>query len=106
MKKKELITQLIRQDLKYHKLVNGLTQLGFEDDGTYQLDNHDIISQLMGLPKESMSDTWNELYHSFMQDANQVDFQQLDGEIDLIAAKCYKMLKSMVKIEQRMSLNS
>ncbi|MEL7146991.1 MAG: hypothetical protein AAFO69_11520 [Bacteroidota bacterium] len=101
MKKKELIVQLIRQDLKHHKLISGLTKLGFEDDGAYQLDNHAIITKLMGLPKERVSDTWNEIYLSFMQDTQTIETQQMDIEIDRIADRCYKMLKSLVKIDQR-----
>ena len=101
MNNKDLIIQLIQQDLKHNKLTRGLFQLGFEDGSFYDLEILTIVHHLMGIKSDELEDTFTDIYCSFMYEVKDIDSSELDDKIPLIANQCYGMLKSLVDIDNR-----
>jgi len=101
MNNKDLILQLIQQDLKHHQLTEGLRYLGLDDGGLHSLNILPIVAQLMGIPKRKVNDRWSEVYHSFMAEAHKTPCSTLGKELEPIAAKCYEMLLACQEIENR-----
>lgn len=64
---KELIMQLLRQDLKIFRLRQGLNDLGFSSE-YYYTDLPHIVYELMGIPKdrfEEADERYTKLLHTF-----------------------------------------
>ncbi|UTW67959.1 hypothetical protein KFE94_07540 [bacterium SCSIO 12643] len=101
MKNKDLILQLIQQDLKHNQLTEGLRQIGLDDYGRYCLDIQPMVAQLMGMEKEQVSDRWTEIYGSFMDNAHQTKTSDRGEELIPVAQKCYDMLLACIEIENR-----
>jgi len=101
MTDKDLIIQLIQQDLKHHQLTEGLRRLGLDDGGLHSLNLLPIIAQLMGIPKRKVHDRWAAIYNSFMRETPQSKISELGEALQPVAEKCYEMLVSHVEIERR-----
>lgn len=101
MKNKDLILQLIQQDLKHNQLTEGLRQIGLDDYGIYCLDIQPMVARLMGIEKEQVSDRWTEIYGSFMDHAHQTKISDRGEELIPVAQKCYEMLLACIEIENR-----
>ena len=106
MEQKELIIQLIQQDLKHNKLIRGLLQLGLVDGSFYDLEIFTMVHHLMGIQNDELEDTFTDIYCSFMYDVCDIDSSELDDKIPLIANQCYGMLKSLVDIENKVGRKS
>lgn len=61
MQNKELIIQLIEQDMKHQQLVEAICRAGFETDA-HQLEIYRIVAQLMGMDVDTLPARWVELY--------------------------------------------
>ncbi|UII34718.1 hypothetical protein LVD17_12955 [Fulvivirga ulvae] len=85
--------------LKRNRLTKSLSRLGLDDGGLYDLDILTIISQLMGIQDDKLSDTFSDIYIHFINEGDQVTTFELEGKISLIATQCYEMLKTLVEIE-------
>ena len=101
MKNKDLIIQLIKQDLKHQKLLSGLEQVGLEDNNYYDLEIISIVQELMQIKSDDLSDTFTDVYYSFMREVINVEVTELDDKVPAIASQCYEMLRSLVKIGER-----
>ena len=101
MKNKDLIIQLIKQDLKHQKLLSGLEQVGLEDNNYYDLEIISIVQELMQIKSDDLSDTFTDVYYSFMREVINVEVTELDDQVPAIASQCYDMLRSLVKIGER-----
>lgn len=89
MDQKELILQLIQQDLKHHQLIHGLRQLGLQDDGLYNLNILPIVARLMGVPEGEIAEEWAAIYLDSMERALDVGVSALGKELRAVAEGCY-----------------
>ncbi|MEO9802244.1 MAG: hypothetical protein ABJF04_03300 [Reichenbachiella sp.] len=103
MEQKDLIIQLIQQDLKHNKLTKSLMQIGLDDGGLYGLEILTIVCELMGIKDDNLSDTWADVYYSFLNEVYAIDPSELDDKLPFIANQCYGLLKSLVEIENRIN---
>ncbi len=91
MNNRELVVQLIQQDLKHSQLTETLRHMGLDDGGLYALDLITIVAQLMEVPPHQMDD-FAEVYGAFLDEAPQYPTTYL-GEVLLpVAEECYKKL--------------
>lgn len=97
---KEVIIQLIKQDLKHTQLLEGLKAAGFQSELHY-LDLSTIVAQMMGMPGGEASDQWAEVYLSFLQQASAYSLTSTGENLDLLAEECYLFLKACSEIEKR-----
>jgi len=93
MNKKEIIILLIQQDLVLNQLTEGLRNIGLDDAGVYSLNISPIIAKLMDVPEEKQNDKWNDIYMSFLNDANNLKANHFGKELLPIAEKCYDRLR-------------
>ncbi len=100
---KDLILQLIQQDLKHNQLTEGLRHLGLSDDGLYCIDLLSIIERLMEIPDGETGDRCTQVYVSFMCEAHQYGVSDLGKELKPVAEKCYDMMVACLEIERRIS---
>lgn len=105
MDNKDLILQLIHQDLKHNQLTGGLRQLGFDEFGLHSLNLMSIVARLMGMPEEESQDLWDNVYVSFLDEAHQYKVTDLGEELKPLAEKCYEMLVACTEIEIRINSN-
>lgn len=103
MQNKELILQLIQQDLKHNQLTEGLRHLGLSDDGLYCIDLLSIIERLMEIPDGETDDRRTRIYVSFMCEAHQYGVSELGKELKPLAEKCYEMMVTCLEIETRIN---
>lgn len=93
MKNKELIINLIQQDLKYNQLLGGLEKIGFDSNGLHSLELLDLVSKLMRVSQQ-FSDRWSEVYNKFMDEAIQLEMMHKTASLRPLAESCYKQLKT------------
>ncbi|PCJ94926.1 MAG: hypothetical protein COA50_11125 [Flavobacteriaceae bacterium] len=106
MHNKDLIVQLIQQDLKHSQLTQGLQKLGLNDSGIHCLDLISIVASLMGIPKGKIQDHWAAIYGSFLDEAHKHPISNLAEELKPLAEKCYDMLFACTEIENQLNSNS
>ncbi|MEL7222390.1 MAG: hypothetical protein AAGJ93_13795 [Bacteroidota bacterium] len=92
------------KDLKHQKLISGLAQVGLEDSNLYDLDILTIIQQMMPINSEELSDTFTDVYYSFIREISNVETAQMDEQIPDIAYRCYEMLISLEKVGEGMAV--
>ena len=100
MENKELIIQLIQQDLKYNQLITGLRKIGFDTD-VHTLEIIEVVAQLMGIESGKISDKWTGTYVSFLDQAHHYKISVLSEELKPLAEKCYYLLEACKDIEVR-----
>ncbi len=103
MKNKDLILQLIQQDIKHNQLTEKLRQIGLDDGGTYTLDLLTIVARLMNIPTGKVADTWANVYNSFMHEAHQHPISDAKNHLQPMAEQCYQLLLACTEIEQRIA---
>lgn len=103
MENKDLIIQLIQQDLKHSQLTEGLRQMGLDDFGLYTLDILSIVAHLMNIPKEKITDRWAEIYGGFLDKAYQHEVADRGEELIPVAEKCYELLLACTKNENQIN---
>jgi hypothetical protein len=106
MNNKDLILQLIQQDIKHNQLTEGLRQLGLDDNGLHCLDILTIVARLMDIPKGKVQDRWAEIYGSFLDETHKHPVSDLGEELKPVAEKCYEMLLACTEIENRINSKS
>jgi hypothetical protein len=96
MNNKELIINLIQQDLKYNQLLSGLERVGLYAEDLH-LNLLDIISELMNVPEGKADDAWSDIYVSFMQQAVEFEFSANKETLKPLAIACYGRLQSLLE---------
>ena len=96
----ELIITLILQDLKHNQLTYGLEKLSLKP-GIHCLDIIEVVAQLMGIPKEEISEQFREIYYSFLKQAIEIKISANGEELKPLAEKCYYLISSCQEIEER-----
>lgn len=99
MNNKELIINLIQQDLKHNQLLSGLEKIGLGVELHY-LRILEIVSKLMNVPDGEVDDLWSELYIKFMQEAIQFEITSNADTLKPLAVTCYGRLKSLLDDEK------
>ena len=84
MQGRELIIQIILQDIKHNQLMNGLNDLGLYDSEKYTLDLVNIVSALILPAGKEPSDEWLDIYH---QTILEVNYQMTPKEAISVANK-------------------
>lgn len=92
MNKKEIIIELIVQDLRYNQYTAALRKLGIEIYG-FELDFVTIIMKLMGI--QECPDEWLDLYVSFLGRCEEIDTIPLGKNLYPLAEECYNVLIKM-----------
>ncbi|KAB7528113.1 hypothetical protein F8C76_09540 [Flagellimonas olearia] len=91
MDNRELVVQLIQQDLKHSQLSETLRHMGLDDGGLYALDLITIVARLMEVPPHQMDD-FAEVYGTFLDEAPQYPTTYLGEALWPVAEECYKKL--------------
>lgn len=91
-RKRKLIIDLIKQDMKHQQLIGGLESLGFENRGLFSLELSVIIAGLMKV-KAPKRDLWNEVYSKFLVKAEHIDVKMMNTTLESLAAECYSALR-------------
>ena len=65
MQKDKIIT-LLEQDIKHNQLLNGLEEIGLNDNDRYTLSIDLLVADMMGYPESKVPDKWLEAYHKLM----------------------------------------
>jgi hypothetical protein len=91
MNNRELLVQLIQQDLKHSQLTETLRHMDLDDGGLYALDLITIVAQLMEVPPRQMDD-FAEVYGTFLDEAPQYPTTYLGEALLPVAEECYKRL--------------
>lgn len=91
MNNRELVVQLIQQDLKHSQLTETLRHMGLDDGGLYALDLITIVAQLMDVPPHQMDD-FAEVYGTFLDEAPQYPTTYLGEALLPVAEECYLKL--------------
>lgn len=97
---RNLIINLILQDLKHNQLTLGLKNIGLDTD-LHNLEIIEVVGSLMGLKEEEMSDQWVETYFSFLKQARQFPISYDSEKLKLLAEECYNLLLHCQNIERR-----
>ena len=92
MESKELIINLIQQDLKHSQLTLGLDDLGLEASDKHSLEMFDIVADLMQVPEGHLESKWANVYLSFMSECREVEIQHMTTPMKPYAVSCYDEL--------------
>jgi hypothetical protein len=95
MKKKKLITTLIKDHLIMTRLTEGLQQLGLQGD--YTTHASDLVFKLLGI--ESCEEE-EELFVEFLdwsKEVAKVDIYKFPGYLDIASKAIYRKLKTEIK---------
>lgn len=92
----ELITELIRQNMRQYQLVYRLEQLGMEMDNHY-LDLCSIVAQLLGLPRQQIPDSFVNLYCRFLDEAGPLPLTGTGEYLEPLARRCFHTLKTSIE---------
>lgn len=95
MKNKELVLNLIQQDLKHCQLLYGLESIGLDGGGAHHLGILELIAKLMKVPSGQINERLSTVYIDFMEDAVNYRSESLKP----LARKCYRQLKALLKYE-------
>jgi hypothetical protein len=93
---KEIIIQLIEQDLKHNRLIWNLQKLGMNPD-LHALSIINVVEKLMGLEVSQMTDLetndlWYNTYADFLRQSVNFSLTPLGEELRPFAEQCYKQL--------------
>jgi len=89
---KQLVIQLIIQDMKHEQLVGGLQQLGFQTD-LHGSDISAIVAQLLGISENNITNDWLDVYMSFIRQSRQYTITDTGTSLLSLAETCYGFLK-------------
>ncbi|WP_438712057.1 hypothetical protein ACSTS3_06200 [Aquimarina muelleri] len=96
MKNKELIIELIQQDLKHSQLLYGLDEIGLCGTELYFLEISEIVYRLMNVSSGEMGDHWMETYMNFMRDTVNYEISHSIDVFKPLAYACYIQLELIV----------
>jgi hypothetical protein len=91
MNNKELIITLLVQDMRYHQLVAGITQLGFGNE-RHGSDVLLCIAGLLNIPERDISDAWLDGYMGFLRQAADSSISADAQSLLPLAEECYGFL--------------
>lgn len=95
---KELIIQLLEQDLKHHQLTIGLQKLGLETE-EHELTIYKMVTLHMGISEEDETpDYWTELYIELMAEAQNEPISYKMDSMRTLAEKSYEQLCACLRI--------
>jgi hypothetical protein len=104
MNNKNLIIQLIIQELKHHRLILGLRNLGFESDiDSFSL--FEIILPLLGIevgPDQDYTGVLEKLYNTYYEYLDKVEeypINSLNKDLEPLAKISYESLINIIKLE-------
>lgn len=63
---RDKIIALLVEDIKHNRLLNGLNNIGLNDNDRYVLSIDLVIADMMGYTKGKVPDRWLETYHKTM----------------------------------------
>ena len=90
MQSKELIIQLIQQDMKHQQLVEYICKAGFETD-LHGLDLLHIVAALMGITGE-IPERWTEIYMDCLGNTVHYPIAGSSQAFRALAEECYMLL--------------
>ncbi len=96
MSNKELIINLIQQDLKHSQLILGLDDLGMEASDKHCLEILDIVANLMKVPDGEIEYEWCGLYVTYMQNCKKVGVTHTSETMRPFAEACYAGLVEII----------
>ncbi len=105
MKNKELIIELIQQDLKHSQLLYGLDEIGLcgtelyfieISEIVYFIEISEIVCRLMNVPSGEIGDHWMETYMNFMRDTVNYEVSHSIDVFKPLAYACYVQLELIV----------
>jgi len=100
MDNQDIITYLIRQDLRQMQLLIKLERGGMDIEN-YYLDIMTIVGVMMGLPEKGISDQFSGVYNSFMEESEKYEITGRGDNLSILAGKCYHILRNCIEIEKR-----
>lgn len=92
MKNKELLIDLIQQDLKHNQLVIGLDKIGLEGSEMHNLRILEMVSKLMKVPK-ALQEDWTNAYMLCMEEAVNYQITNRGESLKNLAEVTYNKLK-------------
>lgn len=96
MKNKELLINLIQQDLKHNQLVIGLDKIGLEGSEMHNLRILEMVSKLMKVPK-TLQEDWTKAYMLCMEEAVNYQITNRGESLKPLAEVCFNRLKQLIK---------
>lgn len=103
MENRNLIINLIQQDLKHNQLTQSLLHIGLDQAGEHDLDILSIVAKLMGVPEDNIGNRWIGIYVSFMCEAHKKELSARGENLISLAEKCYEFLIIDSEIESRLN---
>lgn len=97
---KQLIIELIAQDMKHEQLIDGFYKLGFSSD-LHGLNISGVVAELLGIKEENISWDWFEIYMDFLGQAKHYEITSTGKNLRPLAETCYLFLKLHLDKEQR-----
>lgn len=94
MEIKELIIQLIQQDMKHWQLVEYICKAGFKTDG-HELEVYRIVAELMGV--DYVSKRWLDVYWNCLGSAGNLPMGVNEHVFRGLAEECYMLLSGVGK---------
>lgn len=95
MKKKKLITTLIKDHLIMTRLTEGLRQLGL--DGDYSTYAADLVFKLMGIEETEEEEDLFVEFLDWSKEVAKVDINKFPGYLDIAAKSIYRKLKKEIQ---------
>ena len=99
MESKELIINLIQQDLKHSQSILGLDDLGLEASDKHSLEMFDIVADLMQVPEGQLESKWVNVYLAYMSECREVEIQHMTTPVKPYAISCYDELREILNSE-------
>jgi hypothetical protein len=90
MDKKEIIIEVIKQDMRYNQYIAALRRLGIEVY-EFELDFVGIVLKLLEI--KECPDSWLELYVSFISRGEDCEISPSGNNLYQLAEECYCALK-------------
>lgn len=97
-KQKQLIIELLVQDMKHEQLIDGLYKLGFSSD-LHGLNISGVIAELLGIKEADISWDWFEIYMDFVGQAKHYEICGTGNTLRPLAETCYTFLTSQLRRE-------
>lgn len=102
MKNKELLIDLIQQDLKHNQLIIGLDKIGLEGSEMHNLRILEMVSKLMKVPKPLQED-WTSAYMLCMEESVNYQITNRGESLENLAEVSYIKLKQLVDEAKKLS---
>ena len=96
MKNKELLIDLIQQDLKHNQLIIGLDKIGLEGSEMHNLRILEMVAKLMKVPK-TLQEDWTNAYMLCMEESVNYQITNRGESLKPLAEVCYNRLKQLIK---------